>query len=117
MCGIDGFRRVGRSGHERDETRGDADPATHGGPSVASWRRGGWQPEHEAGAGGGVLEHDVAVHSPGQLATNRQPQAEAAGFGVPASGEALEDALALLYRDARAIVRDGNAGLAVPARQ
>ena len=59
------------------------------------------------------LEDEVAAHRPAQLARDVEPEA-AALVGRPgrAAREALEQPLAILLRDAAAMVRDGDAEVA-----
>ena len=64
-----------------------------------------------------VLEHELAAHPLGQLAADRQPQAEPGlAGGVAAALEALEDQLALVRGHARALVADAELTAGSPLR-
>jgi hypothetical protein len=66
------------------------------------------QAEHEPRAARGRVERQAAAEALGQLAADRQAEAEPARAARgAAAAEALEDLLALALRDPRALVGDG----------
>src|SRR5262245_6059049 len=95
-------RRTASSGRPAVNSRSD-----RGRARVAPLRalgRGGGEAQHEAGARRvAVRELERPAHALGQLAADRQAEAEAALRPDRAAAvEALEDVLALVSRDARA---------------
>src|SRR4051794_18563851 len=86
-------------------------------PRRALGRRRGEREREARPRGLAVGEDELAAHALGQLAADRQAEAEAAlRAGGAAAVEALEDVLALLGRDARPVVGHLDADVAALPR-